>query len=351
MGGAERSVLALASWLDRQKIPCHIVTYVDHVGLAAHATHALEVVQLRPAMRAAKKVAALRRYFAAQRGAPKPLMSGYQPALHATLAGLRGFHCLMHDTPSLFENAAALNFKRRVARRVSDAITGFGLRSGGRTIVTSEYLRAECRREFNVRADIARMGGLTSTNAFRARVVKNELRMLSVSRIEANKRIEWILRALEAMEHDDRALSQRVDWHFDVAGKGSALEAMQQLATNLGLAQRVHFHGYVSDTALAELYERAHLFLMPAVQGYGIPAIEALSRGIPVLLHAESGVSDILRRTPWAFVVDGKEGAMLPALRRAIDSTLAGVQIEEPLPHLPTEDEWAARVARLCGWV
>ena len=33
---------------------------------------------------------------------------------------------------------------------------------------------------------------------------------------------------------------------------------------------------------------------MPAVQGYGIPAIESLQRGIPVLLHRESGVSDIL---------------------------------------------------------
>ncbi len=88
-------------------------------------------------------------------------MSGYQPALHATLAGLRGFHCLMHDTPSLFEDAATLSLKRRLARRVSDTITGFGLRSGGRTIVTSEYLRGECSREFNVRAEIARMGGLT----------------------------------------------------------------------------------------------------------------------------------------------------------------------------------------------
>ena len=35
---------------------------------------------------------------------PQPLLSGYQPALHATLAGMRGFHDLMHDTPSLFDD-------------------------------------------------------------------------------------------------------------------------------------------------------------------------------------------------------------------------------------------------------
>jgi glycosyltransferase involved in cell wall biosynthesis len=351
MGGAERSVLALSRWLYQHEIPNHIVTYIDHIGLTKHAQHPLEVVELRPRMRATKKVAALRRYLRTQRSSPKPLMSGYQPALHATLAGLRGFHCLMHDTPSLFEDAATLNFKRRLARRVSDTITGFGLRSGGHTIVTSEYLRAECRREFNIRSDIARMGGLTSANAFRPRPVTNQLRMLSVSRIEPNKRIDWILRALEDLDHESPALSERVDWRLDVVGKGSALDAMRQLATNLGLADRVHFHGYLSDADLAQLYNTTHLFLMPAVQGYGIPAIEALSRGIPVLLHRESGVSDILRQTPWAEVVDGKESAMLAGLRRAIDKTLVGAQLNTALPHLPTEDEWAERVARLCNWL
>lgn len=351
MGGAERSVLALSRWLYQQEIPNHVVTYVDHVGLAEYAEHPLRVAELRPEMRAAKKVAALRAYFASRREAPKPLMSGYQPALHATLAGLRGFHCLMHDTPSLFEEGAKLNLKRRLARRVSDAITGYGLRSGGHTIVTSEYLRDECRREFNVRADIARMGGLTNANSFRPRPVTNELRMLSVSRIEPNKRIDWMLRALESLEHEAPPLSERVNWRLDVVGKGSALEAMQQLAANLGLAQRVHFHGYLSDAELGKLYETTHLFLMPAVQGYGIPAIEALSRGIPVLLHRESGVSDILGRTPWAVVISGKEGSMLEGLRQAIDGMLAGAQLEVPLPPLPTEEEWAARVAQLCNWM
>jgi glycosyltransferase involved in cell wall biosynthesis len=351
MGGAERSVLALSRWLYQHEIPNHIVTYIDHVGLAKHAGHPLEVVELRPNMHAAKKIGSLRRYFRMQRGAPKPLMSGYQPALHATLAGLRGFHCLMHDTPSLFENAATLNFKRRLVRHVSDAITSYGLRSGGHTIVTSEYLRAECRREFNVRADIARMGGLTFAAAFRPRPVTDQLRMLSVSRIEPNKRIDWILRALEALEHESPMLSARVDWHLDVVGKGSALEAMQQLATNLGLAKRIHFPGYVSDTELTKLYETTHLFLMPAVQGYGIPAIEALSRGIPVLLHRESGVSDILRSTPWVEVITGKENSMTTGLRQAIDRTLVGMQLDVPLPPLPTEDEWAERVARLCNWL
>ena len=351
MGGAERSVLALSRFLTLRAIPCHVLTYADHIGLASYADHPLEVVQLNPVMRAPQKILALRRHFAALPANPHPLMSGYQPALHATLAGLRGFHCLMHDTPSLFENPAALTPKRRLARLASDGITGLGLRSGGHTIVTSEYLRNECRRIFHIAADIARMGGLSTGITFRPRPVTSALRLLSVSRIESNKRIDWILRALAALEHTTPPLASRIDWQLDIVGRGSALDAMRQLAASLGLASRVHFRGYVTDAELESLYDAAHLFLMPAVQGYGIPAIEALSRGIPVLLHRDSGVSDILRSTPWATVIDGDESAMLPGLRHALDTTLAGAQLTAPPPAIPTEEHWAERVATLCNWL
>jgi hypothetical protein len=63
----------------------------------------------------------------------------------------------------------------------------------------------------------------------------------------------------------------------------------------------------------------------------------------------DSGVSDILRSTPWATVIEGGEAGLLPGLRTAIVATLAG-QSQAPLPELPTEDQWAERVSKLCGW-
>jgi len=351
MGGAERSLLALSQWLWKQGKAHHLVTYVDHVGIASHVDYPLTVVQLNPQMSAVKKVAAMRRYFADRPEQPAPLMSGYQGAMHAALAGITESHCLMHDTPDLFEDEAGLSAKQRMRRWVSDQIVGYGLRSGGRTIVTSEHLRERSRILYGVEADIARMGGLTDASAFHVRPVEGTLRLLSVSRVEANKRIDWMLRALAALERDAQPLSSRVNWTLDLAGRGSQMEAMQQLAASLGLDERVRFLGYVSDAELEVLYDKAHLFLMPAVQGYGIPAIEALSRGVPVLLHRESGVSDILLTTPWATVIEGGEANMLPGLRKAIDAAIKGVALRSPLPSLPTEDGWAERVATLCSWV
>jgi glycosyltransferase involved in cell wall biosynthesis len=352
-GGAERGLLALSNWLHRHALAHYLLTYADHCNLAQYAPHPVTILELKPRPGPRHKIASLQRHFA-QRGlsAYAPLTSGYQPALHATLAGLRGFHCLMHDTPSLFGDAdhRSLSGKLRIA--IANTISGRGLRSGGATIVNSEFLYAECQRDFRIDAHIARMGGLASAaSPLRIRPVAGELRLLSVCRIEPNKRLDWLLRALAALERPPTPLSARVDWRLDLAGTGSQLPALQQMAITLGIDDRVHLHGFLPDQQLATFYDRAHLFLMPAVQGYGIPAIESLQRGIPVLLHRQSGVSDILLATPWATVLDGDEPALLPALREAIDKAIAGRHHHSPQPTLPTEDQWAVRVAQLCHWI
>lgn len=351
-GGAERSIVALSRWLYEQSKPNHLVTYIDHCNLPSYASHPFPAVELRPAPGARNKIAAMRQYFR-EHPSPKPLLSGYQPALHATLAGVRGFHVLMHDTPSLFGDLDVRTPKAKLRIAVSNRIIGRGLRTGGKIIVTSEYLRSECRKDFHAEAQIARMGGLSPASAAapQPRPVAGQLRMLSVCRIEANKRIDWIIRSLAELENAATPLSSRIDWRLDLAGTGSLIPSLRQMAATLGIGNRICFHGFVPDQSLEQLYAESHLFLMPAVQGYGIPAIESLQRGIPVLLHRESGVSDILLDTPWATVLFGVESNMTTALRSAIDGVLEGRHHNITQPHLPTEDEWARQVATLCNWL
>jgi glycosyltransferase involved in cell wall biosynthesis len=353
-GGAERSLLALARWLHQRNLPAHIVTYIDHCNLARYATFPPTVVELKPRPSARSKIAALRSYFKARPPqSPQPLLSGYQPALHATLAGLRGFHTLMHDTPSLFADESR-NATARLRIALSNRIIGHGLRSGGNTIVTSEYLRAECSKDFHIESRIVRMGGLATNNPatpFHLRPVTTQLRMLSVCRVDSNKRIDWIVRALAQLERATPSLSSRIDWRLDLAGQGPLIAPLTALAASLGISRRIHVHGFVPDDELQRLYDQAHLFLMPAVQGYGIPAIESIARGIPALLHRDSGVSDILLDTPWATVFTGGEQDMPVALSSAIESVLKARHHPVPPPHLPTEDDWAAEVAHLCHWL
>lgn len=342
-GGAERSVLALCRWLHTRGLKHRIVSYWDRIGLARHVSFPLTMTELNPRPHPLAKVRSLRRFAWGHPGG-SILMSGYQAALHASLAGIGHFHTLMHDTPSLFDNGP--NPSRSAALR--DAITtkalGLGLQRGGRTIVTSEFLKAESDRLYGTDAIIIRMGGPGSASTFRPRRVDGQLRLLSVSRVEANKRIDWILRALASLQNLPA-------WRLDIVGDGSARSELHDLCRQLGLGDRVSFYGFVSDAVVETLYDAAHLFLMPARQGYGIPAIEALQRGIPVLVHRDSGVSDILRATPWCTVIEGGEGALAASLAQAIAAAVAGHQLGQPLPAFPTEDDWAAAVAAACGWI
>lgn len=348
-GGAERSFLTLCEWLHNNGLPHRLVLYWDAVGLEKFARFPLNKTELNPQHSARHKVAALRRYF--RSGPPTqfaPLMSGYQPALHATLAGLRGFHCFMHDTESLF---ADWNQKKSLATRLRRAANRRVLHHGlsrGVTIVSSEFLRQDTQRLYGVDPVIARIG--TEPGDFRPRPVGTTLRMVSVSRVERNKRIDWMLEALYTLEHQATPLSRTVDWRLDIAGTGAELEPLQAMSQRLGLAGRVHFLGFVTDEELQNLYEQANLFLMPARQGYGMPALEALHRGIPVVLHRESGVSDLLLDTPWAVVFTGGAQELAIALATMIRSLLAGELVRASFPDIPTEAEWAEQVVRFCGW-
>jgi glycosyltransferase involved in cell wall biosynthesis len=112
----------------------------------------------------------------------------------------------------------------------------------------------------------------------------------------------------------------------------------------------VHFLGFVSDEQLETLYRLAHVFLMPARQGFGLPALEALYRRCAVVLNRESGVSEILEGTPWVLIAEAGEPAFAAALRSMLLRVRRPGLFERPLPDLPTMERWADDVIEALGW-
>ena len=109
-----------------------------------------------------------------------------------------------------------------------------------------------------------------------------------------------------------------------VVGDGAERSNLELRAAKLGVAARVHFHGFVTRDELVRRYESCDTLVLPSlgsvqgdVEGLGIPAIEALGFGKPVIASASGGVTDIVQ--------DGINGLLVPpgdpeALSRAIDS-------------------------------
>jgi glycosyltransferase involved in cell wall biosynthesis len=67
------------------------------------------------------------------------------------------------------------------------------------------------------------------------------------------------------------------------------------LVVRLGIEGRVIILGYVPDSHLGVLYENAKAFLMPSImEGFGLPLVEAMSYGIPVLTSDLSSMPEVV---------------------------------------------------------
>lgn len=72
-------------------------------------------------------------------------------------------------------------------------------------------------------------------------------------------------------------------------------DIIARAAGHTSLNGRVHFTGYVADKDLAALYSDALALVLPSFsEGFGLPALEAISCGTPVLASRAGAVAEIV---------------------------------------------------------
>ena len=77
-----------------------------------------------------------------------------------------------------------------------------------------------------------------------------------------------------------------------IRSRGSGREAAEQPAAN-----RIRITGYVTDEQIGEWYARAGIFAFPSLdEGFGMPVLEAMAAGIPVIAGNRSRSAGGLRR-------------------------------------------------------
>jgi glycosyltransferase involved in cell wall biosynthesis len=81
-----------------------------------------------------------------------------------------------------------------------------------------------------------------------------------------------------------------------LAGKphGRETPRLQGLVAALGLQRQVRFVPYVPDDQLADLYRGALALVYPSLwEGFGLPVLEAMACGTPVLTSFGSGTEEV----------------------------------------------------------
>jgi glycosyltransferase involved in cell wall biosynthesis len=100
---------------------------------------------------------------------------------------------------------------------------------------------------------------------------------LFVGRVDHEKRLDVLIRAMKQLDRDDLQLA--------IAGHGAAHENLQTLANELELGERVRFTGFVPAEDLPALLNSADIFTMPSeAELLSIASLEAMACGLPVLL-------------------------------------------------------------------
>ena len=159
-----------------------------------------------------------------------------------------------------------------------------------------ELRRAGCRRTVVVPV-LADYGRVTASPDERVaaelaqRKAEGGADVLFVGRIVPSKAQHELVKALWAFR---RLYDGRARLHL-VGGTSSFAytKALQDYVDDLGLSAAVRLPGEVSDAALAAYFAAADVYLsLSAHEGFGVPLVEAMMAGVPVVTHGAGAVSD-----------------------------------------------------------
>ncbi len=133
--------------------------------------------------------------------------------------------------------------------------------------------------------------------------------LVTVGRLVARKGLDQLLRVLARLEDPTLRLI--------VVGEGPERPALEQTCSALGIAERVRFTGYVSETQKWQILSTAELYVSTTLhEGFGIVFLEALSQGLPVICYDEGGQIDFIDDSVGELVPVNDEGAFSEAVRR-----------------------------------
>ncbi len=123
-------------------------------------------------------------------------------------------------------------------------------------------------------------------------------RIIFVGSLTAEKQIDVILKALTKL---DPAL----DVSLDIVGGGDQRKNLETLTRDLDLADRVTFHGRVTDEKLRALYSRASVFAIASIaELQSIATMEAMASALPIVAADAVALPHLVH--------DGENGYLFP---------------------------------------
>lgn len=267
-------------------------------------------------------------------------------------------NCVLHVHDILYETHP--QFFSPVKRRLFNVLSRASVSRASHVVTVTESARRDIQRVYDVAAERITVisngvdeslfrGGLDSQSieTAKARFGVSGPYVLLLGMLERHKNTHV---AIEAFE---RFAEAQPDYSLVIVGqarsetrKGYAAELFQTVS-RMKSRERIVFTGYVSDADRLSLLNGAATLVFPgAAEGFGLPPLEAMACGVPVVM-AESDVAREVCGDAAMMTPAGNAGAVaLAMLRLTTDAALRTNLIARGL-HRAATFRWQSVAARL----
>jgi glycosyltransferase involved in cell wall biosynthesis len=172
--------------------------------------------------------------------------------------------------------------------------TSFSVKKAKKIISVSENTKRDISRTYNIKPtkiSVIYNGNQQqkneNTNKYAIDISKPYI--LYIGTIQPRKNIERLIEAFSKLVHKNQSVK------LVIAGKKGWLhDDIFASAIKFGVHDKVSFLGYVDDNTKSWLYKNASLFILPSLyEGFGLPLLEAMSYGCPVVTSNTSSLPEI----------------------------------------------------------
>ena len=203
--------------------------------------------------------------------------------------------CVLHIHDALYETHP--QFFSPLKRRIFSAISRRSATRATRIVTVTEHARREISAVFGVpaeRIDVISNGldsvsfhaavGAESLDRILQRCAVTRPYVIVLGMLERHKNTDIALRAFERFSAAHPAFTLLVVGRRRTETRRGYADELQELAASLCAAPKIKFQGYVSDEDRLALLNGASMLVFPATaEGFGLPPIEAMACGVPVI--------------------------------------------------------------------
>ena len=186
-----------------------------------------------------------------------------------------------HDLFVLTGDYSTPAFRARFAALAREAAARADL-----VIAVSEFTASQVEALLNVERSRLRVvpHGVALPPVRRERDARDK-RILHVGALQRRKNLIRLVEAFETLDPE---------WILTLVGSdGFGAGEIRERIRRSPARGRIELTGYVPDSRLGELYDRAAVFAFPSLdEGFGMPVLEAMARGVPVLTSNRSALPE-----------------------------------------------------------